>query len=298
MMLLTPGERCVTAMASARNPTVRRRELGVLLRALRNDHDWTVDYVAEKLECSPSKVSRMETGHRGASARDIRELCDLYGVDDEHRQHLMTLASEGKQRAWWSPLGLPYSTYVGLEAEADSISDFGLGTLPGLLQTPDYARAVVRAVAPQLPPDVVEQRVNGRIARQQTLTSDAPPRFEAVIEESVLHRVVGSAVVMASQLSRLLDVSELPNVGLRVIPYEAGALPVVTNKFIILRFHAAAIPDVVFIEGLTGDLYLDAPEDVKAYFMTFSSLVGLAADADGTRDIIGRELTAYRARSQ
>jgi transcriptional regulator with XRE-family HTH domain len=285
-------------VASARNPTVRRRELGVLLRALRNDHDWTVDYVAEKLECSPSKVSRMETGHRGASARDIRELCDLYDVDDEQRQHLMTLASEGKQRAWWSPLGLPYSTYVGLEAEADSISDFGLGTLPGLLQTPDYARAVVRAVAPQLPPDVVEQRVNGRIARQQALTSDDPPRFEAVIDESVLRRVVGGPAVMAEQLSRLLEVSGYPNVSLRVIPYEAGALPAVNNKFILLRFDTPAIPDVVFVEGLTGDLYLDDPEDVEEYSMTFSSLLELAASDSETREIIGREFTAYRARSR
>lgn len=280
-------------MASARNPTVRRRELGVLLRTLRSEQGWTVEYLADRLLCSPSKVSRMETGHRGASARDIRELCDLYGVDDEQRQHLMTLASEGKQRAWWSPLGLPYSTYVGLEAEADSIRDFGLGTLPGLLQTPDYARAVVKAVAPRLAPDVVEQRVNGRIARQQTLTSDDPPRFEAVIDESVLHRLVGGPQVMASQLARLLEVSELPNVSLSVIPYGAGALPAVNNKFILLQFAASAIPDVVFIEGLTGDLYLDDPEDVEAYAATFSSLLDLAAGPRETRAIIDREIDAY-----
>jgi transcriptional regulator with XRE-family HTH domain len=143
-----PIERGGIGMAATGSPTVRRRELGALLRKLRTDRNWTVDYVAQQLLCSPSKISRMETGHRGASARDIRDLCDLYGVDHEQRRHLAELASEGKQRAWWQPLGLPYSTYVGLEAEASSISDYGLGYIPGLLQTADYARAIVKAAVP------------------------------------------------------------------------------------------------------------------------------------------------------
>src|SRR5258708_14959854 len=112
----------------------------------------------------------MESGHRGARARDIWDLCDLYGVDHEQRLHLAELASEGKQRAWWQPLGLPYSTYVGLEDEAAGISDYGLGGMPGLLQTPDYARAILRAAVPPWVPDIVEQRVNGRIARQPILS--------------------------------------------------------------------------------------------------------------------------------
>src|SRR5258708_35924770 len=176
-------------MAGTQNPTARRRELGVLLRALRSERGWTVEYVAEQLLCSPSKVSRMETSHRGASARDIRDLCDLYGVGDEHRQLLMTLAREGKQRAWWQPLNLPYSTYVGLEAEAASIGDYGLNVMPGLLQTAQYARAVVQAVEPRWGPEVVEQRVNGRIARPNIPTSERPPQFRAVIDEAVLRRV-------------------------------------------------------------------------------------------------------------
>ncbi len=280
-------------MAGTRSPTVRRRELGVLLRKLRTDRNWTVDHVAQHLLCSPSKISRMETGHRGASARDIRDLCDLYGVDSEQRAHLMQLASEGKQRAWWQPLGLPYSTYVGLEAEASSISDFGLGYIPGLLQTAGYARAIVQAAVPPWVPEIVEQRVEGRMARQQILTGPNPPRFQAVLDESVLHRVVGSREIMYAQLARLLEASQLANVDLRVIPYEAGALPAGNNKFIILNFALPDVPDVVFVEGLTDDLYLEDPQDVELYTATFWSLTELAASAERTRAIIASMITAY-----
>jgi transcriptional regulator with XRE-family HTH domain len=284
----------VIGMAGTGSPTVRRRELGAVLRKLRADRGWTVDYVAQQLLCSPSKISRMETGHRGASARDIRDLSDLYGVDDGQRRHLMELASEGKQRAWWQPLGLPYSTYVGLEDEADGISDYGLGGMPGLLQTPDYATAILRAAVPRWVPDIVEQRVNGRIARQQILSGPNPPRFHAVIDESVLHRVVGSPAVMHDQLTRLLEISEFPNVSLGVIPFEAGALPSGNNKFIILSF-AQTIADVVFVEGLTGDLYLDDPDEVEVYNLTFRILGELAGTTERARAKIASMIRAYEA---
>ncbi len=281
-------------MPGNRSPTVRRRELGVLLRGLRNERGWTVEQVAQRLLCSPSKVSRMETGQRGLSARDIRDLCDLYGVDSEQRQRLVMLASEGKERAWWQPLGLPYSTYVGLEAEASTIRDYGLGIMPGLLQTADYARAVVRAAVPRWEPDVVEQRVNGRITRQRILASASPPRFQAVVDESVLHRVVGGPATMRDQLSHLLKVSELPSVSLQVIPYAAGALPAGNNKFIILSFAVQAVPDVVFVEGLTGDLYLEDVDEVGVYNATFQSLCESAASPSETREIIASMISVYQ----
>jgi transcriptional regulator with XRE-family HTH domain len=284
-------------MHAAGSPIVRRRELGALLKSLRNGKGWTAEQVADRLLISPSKLSRLETGQRGASARDIRDLCNLYEVDDEQRQHLMELARQSKQRAWWQPLALPYSTYVGLEAEAASISDYGLGIMPGLLQTADYARAIVRAAVPRWVPAVVDQRVEGRMARQELLHSDHAPRFEAVVDESVLHRVVGSPAVMQAQLERLLELSDLPNVTLRVIRYEAGALPAGNNKFIILGFAQPAVSDVVFIEGLTGDLYLDDPHDVEIYSTTFRTLVQLAASPDASRDIIAAMIPSYRARA-
>ena len=243
---------------------------------------------------SPSKMSRLETGHRGANARDINDLCDLYGVDDEERQRLLELASEGKQRAW--SRRLPYSTYVGLESEAVSISDFGLGFMPGLLQTADYARAIVIAAVPKWVPEIVEQRLQGRMIRQQLLYAENAPLFEAVVDESVLHRVVGSRAVMRAQLERLLELAELPSVTLRVIPYDAGALPAGNNKFIILRFASPTVKDVVYIEGLTGDIYLDEPSDVETYNTTFRTLVQLAASTHKTRAMIAAMIQSYGPR--
>jgi transcriptional regulator with XRE-family HTH domain len=291
----TPKERGVAGVpTTGSNPTVRRRELGALLRALRTERAWTVDQVADRLQVSSSKVSRLETGQRGVSAQDIRHLCDLYGVDGEQRQHLTELARASKQRTSWQPLGLPYSTYVGLEAEATSISDYGLGIMPGLLQTPDYARAVVRAAVPKWVPEVVKQRVEGRMARQQLLFSEHPPHFEAVVDESVLHRVVGSPAIMRAQLQRLLELAALSSVTLRVTPYDAGALPAGNNKFIILRF-ALPISDVVFIEGLTGDMYITDAHEVEVYNTTFRTLVHLAASPDATREIIATMIASYGA---
>ena len=292
----TPRERGVTGVpATGSNPTVRRRELGALLRELRNEHGWTVEEVAQRLGFSSSKVSRLETGQRGASPADIRSLCDLYAIDGDQRQHFLELAREGKQRAWWQPLGLPYATYVGLEAEATSISDFGLGFMPGLLQTPAYARAIVRAAVPKWVPEVVEQRVQGRMTRQQILFAEQPPEFEAVVDESVLHRVVGSPAVMRDQLEHLMELTDLPHVTLRVIPYDAGALPAGNNKFIILRLPLPEVSDVVFIEGLTGDLYLHDDRDIEVYTTTFRTLAELAASPDATRKIVTGIMSRYAA---
>ena len=283
-------------MPANRSPTVRRRELGALLRALRLDHGWTAEEVADRLLVSPSKISRQETGQRGVSQRDIRDLCDLYGVACDQRQQLIDLASEGKQRAWWQSAGVPYSTYVGLEAEAKSISDYGLGVVPGLLQTRDYARAILRATVPKWVPDIVEQRAEARLIRQQQiLASPDAPRFEAVLDESVLHRTVGSPAVMRDQLELLLELSSSPAITVRVIPYAAGALPSANNKFIILRFALPTMSDIVFIEGLTGDLYIEDSADVEVYNATFRALTSLAAEPDETRRMFGQMITQYAA---
>jgi transcriptional regulator with XRE-family HTH domain len=297
VMHLISEERSATGLAPTGSPTIRRRELGALLKALRTERGWTAEQVIGHLGLgmSTSKLSRLETGHRGASPRDINELCDLYEVDSEQRQRLLDLAREGKQRAWWQPLNLPYSTYIGLEAEAASIWDYGLGIIPGLLQAPDYARTVVNATDPELSPEAVEQRVQGRLTRQQLLFGLNAPQFEAVLDESVLHRIVGNPAIMCAQLERLLELSNLPSVTLRVIRYDAGALPAGNNKFIILSFAQPTVSDVVFIEGLTGDLYLDDPADVEAYKTTYRTLVRLAADPDATRDNIEAVLPSYRA---
>jgi transcriptional regulator with XRE-family HTH domain len=268
---------------------VRRRELGALLRGLRTERGWTVEYVAERLMVSPSKISRLETGQRGANPRDIRDLCDLYDVADALRTQLTDLAAEGKQQAWWQSRRLPYSAYVDLESDAALIRDFGLGLIPGLLQTADYARVVLQTIRPTLSAEVVEQRLSGRLDRQQRMF-DVPgrTRFEAVIDEAVLHRVAASAAVMRAQLQHLVEASRLPNISVRVLPYDAGLLPATNNKFIILSFSQPTLSEVVFIEGLTGDLYLDRPEDVATYADAFQAMLEMTASAEASRAIIDR----------
>ena len=161
-----------------RSPTVRRRELGALLRALRLEKGLTVEQVAERLMFSMSKLSRMETGHGVATLRDIRDLCDLYGVTDEaERERMMALAREGKQQAWWQSYDLTYGTYVGLEAEAVAISDFQSSVVPGLLHTADYARAGHEAAMPRLSPDQIELQIEAKLTRQRLLTRDRPASF-------------------------------------------------------------------------------------------------------------------------
>jgi transcriptional regulator with XRE-family HTH domain len=268
------------------SPTVRRRELGARLRQLRTERGWTVEHVAEQLGFSASKVSRLENGRRGVSARDIRDLCDLYNVQDEERQQLIDLAAEGKQRAWWQSSELPYPTYVGLEAAAATISDFGLGLIPGLLQTEDYARAVLTATHPPLPADVIEQRLDGRLERQRLLFSENPPRFDAVIDEAVLHRIGGSRATMHAQLRHVLTASERENVNIWVVPYAAGIMPIPTSKFILLTFREPSVPPVVFIEGPTSNLYLGPAEGLAEYEQAFSALKAMAATPEASRQMI------------
>jgi len=267
------------------SPTLRRRELGVLLKGLRTERGWTVDHVAERLQFSPSKVSRLENGLRGVSTRDINDLCDLYDVRGRERQQLVDLAAEGKQRAWWQSRDLPYSNYVGLEAAAASIRDVGLGVVPGLLQTPAYARAVLSAVHPRLEADVVEQRVTNRIERQRLLAAADPPQFTAVIDEAVLHRLADNRDVMRAQLKHLVAVSEQPQIDIRVLPFNVGILPV-TNKFIILSFADSSVPGVVFVEVHTGDVYLGPDEGLAAYEEAFSAMADMASTPAESRRLI------------
>src|SRR6516225_491276 len=162
-------------VSEVRSPTVRRRELGALLRALRNERGLTVEQVAERLLCSPSKVSRMETGHGITTSRDIRDLCVLYHVTDAaERDRMMTLAREGKRRAWWQSYDLAYANYVGLEEEAVAISAFQSSVVHGLLHTPDYARAGHEGAMPRLEPHQIDLQIEAKLTRQRILTRDDP----------------------------------------------------------------------------------------------------------------------------
>jgi transcriptional regulator with XRE-family HTH domain len=265
-----------------------------LLRSLRTNTGLTTGEAAERLGFSRSKVSRLENGRRGASQVDILQICELYQVDDERRARLTELAAEGKKRAWWPPFSLPDSNYIGLEAEAASISDWGLALVPGLLQTRDYAEAILRSGVPPQEQKQIAEVVRVRMARQQRLlfSSDGPD-FEAVVDESVLHRVVGNRAVMLAQLRQLVTMSELPNVTIRVVPYDAGATPAGVNKFRILRFDQDDIADGVLIEELTSQRYLKDPAQLKIYNATFQALLDLSEDPRASRSRIRRQIGQY-----
>jgi transcriptional regulator with XRE-family HTH domain len=269
-----------------RSPAFRRRELGALLRTLRNEKGLTVEQVAESLLCSPSKVSRMETGHGLATPRDIRDLCNLYDVSDSReRDRMMTLAREGKRRAWWQSYDLAYATYAGLEVEAVSISAFQSSVVHGLLQTADYARAGHEGAMPRLAPDEIEMQIEAKLTRQRILTRDNPPRFAVVLDEAALHRMVGGRQVMAAQLNKILEVSVLPNVTVQVIPFTRGFHPAVESNFAILELPDPT-PGVVYVEGLIGSTYLERPEDLERYREIFGKLQSIALSPKDTVGLI------------
>jgi transcriptional regulator with XRE-family HTH domain len=270
------------------SPTVRRRELGALLRKLRTGKGLTVEQAAEQLMISMSKLSRMENGYGAASARDVRDLCTLYGITDEtERQRLMTLAREGKQQAWWQPYDLDFETYVGLEQAAVGLCYHQCTIVPGLLQTRAYARAMLEATIPELTADRINALLEVKLTRQHVLTRDDPLELWAVLDEAVLHRAVGGREVMAEQLNRLGELSGHDNIKIQVIPYAAGAHPAMDSTFNILEF-TGAVPRVIYVEGLVGYNYLDRPADLDRYQQVFDRLIELALTPEESVAMIAR----------
>jgi transcriptional regulator with XRE-family HTH domain len=258
----------------------------------------TIEEVAERLLCSPSKVSRMETGLRGTSQRDIRDLCAVYNVTDPAQcDHLAALAKEGRRQAWWQPYDLPatFATYVDLEAEAAHIRNYEPGVIPGLLQIPAYARAVHEGGIPRLSDSSIEQRVQVRESRQAILTREdpAPPQFRAVIDEAVLHRVVSSPHVMSAALDHMIEICELPSVTVQVLSFAAGAHPALDSTFILLDF-ADLLPPVVYVEGLVGQMYLDRALDVERYKEIFERLTTISLTQYKSIDLMAKQAAVYK----
>ncbi len=231
---------------------------------------------------------------RRATARDIRDLCDLYGVADEaERDRMMTLAKEGKRPARWQRYDLAYARYAELEEEALAISAFQSSVVHGLLHTADYARANHESSMPRLDPDQIDLQIEAKLARQRILTRANPPSFAVVLDEAALHRMVGGRQVMAAQLAKILDISALPNVTVQILPFELGAHPALESNFTILRLPDPA-PDVVFVEGMIGSTYLDRPEDLKRYHDVFNELQSIALSPKDTSDLIAKLLRSYK----
>jgi transcriptional regulator with XRE-family HTH domain len=268
------------------SPTVRRRELGARLRHLRLAADLSIDDVATRMEVSPAKVSRLETGARGVSINDVRVLCDVYQVSPEERDRLLNLARESRRRSWWQEYGLPESvqTYLGLEDAAVSMLQYETSLVPALLQTEDYARAVTNGSGPWLSDDEVEQFVRARLTRQALLAGERPPDLWAIVDEAALHRLVGGPETMRQQLTALVEASRPPHVTLQVIGLEAGAHPGMDSAFTILELQE--VSDVVYVEGLIGNFYLQSPNDLARYRRAFDHLQAVALSPKNSRDRI------------
>ncbi|MFE0652324.1 helix-turn-helix domain-containing protein [Streptomyces sp. NPDC059534] len=278
-------------MASNVNPTVRRRRLGQELRKLREAKNMTAEQVAERLLVSQSKISRLENGRRSISQRDVRDLCGVYEVEDERMvDSLMQMAKDSRQQGWWHAFGdIPYSVYIGLETDAESLRMYESQIIPGLLQTPAYAEAVISGAMPESTPADIEKRVTVRTRRQERIRDEERPlRLWAVIDEGALHRIVGSRQLMVQQLEHLIEQSHLPHVTVQVIPFEMGAHPGISGQYSILEFPDTSDSSVVYIEGVTSDLYLEKAPDVGKYSVMYEHLRAQALNVDQTREFIAK----------
>lgn len=300
-------------MVDRRAPSVRGRQVAAELRRLRDAAGLTGEEAATRLGWSASKISRIETGQTAASAADLRKLLDLYQVNGTQRDRLELLGQSAGQRGWWDAyadvLGPEYTALIALESDAESVRWYSPMLVPGLLQTERYAREVVRSGLLIAPPGEVERRVQVKMTRQRVLTREngadqtggrsggsggsagsggsdggsgqggrEPLRLLVVLDEAAILRPVGGPGVMREQLTHLIEVSARPNVTIHVLPLAAGVHPATTGEFTILSFPELIAPDVVYLEHMTSDLYVEREADVYRYALAFDQLRALALD--------------------
>lgn len=280
-------------------PAVRRRKLGAELRRQRTLAGLTSGQAARRVGWHQSKVSRIETGRSGVKSSDVARLLDAYGVDDGELRSLLgalcgaeTVCGGAARRGWWHTyrdlLPPSYRDFISLESEASQARTLETTVVPGLLQTPDYARAVTRAALSDLPQRQIDALVDVRVARQEVLRGDSPLTVWAVLDEAVLRRGVGSSALMAAQLRHLIREAQLPHVRLQVLPFSAGVHIGITGPFVIFSFPLIADLDVVVLDHLTSSLYLERKEDLRAYSEAFDTLRGHALSCEESLTFIAR----------
>jgi transcriptional regulator with XRE-family HTH domain len=277
-------------MASTQSPTVRRRRLAFELRKLREAAKLTCEEVAERLECSASKISRVETGRVSVSPRDVRDMLEIYGIPEDQRESLVQLARDSRQKGWWhaysDTIQPQFATYLGLETAASEIRIYEVSLIPEMLQTEEYARTVIGAGMVNSSYEDIERRVELLMARQPALTRTDPPKLWAVLDEAALRRRVGGAGLMRLQLEFLLEMASLPSVALQVIPFGGGAHPAMGRPFVILVFPERVDPDVVYLEDLTSALWVEDVDEVDRYNMFFNHLRATALSFDDSSALI------------
>jgi transcriptional regulator with XRE-family HTH domain len=243
------------------------------LRGIRNELGLNVEEVAAELLCSPSKISRLETATRSPNLRDIRDLTKVYKLDDTTAQELMDLARKAKEAGWWNQYtDLRLSPYIGLEQDASAIMAFSAFYIPALLQTEEYARAIITGIAPRMDPLVIKERIEVRLRRQQILESDPPPRYRVLVDEAVLHRPTGGPHVMVTQIDKILKLAEKDKVTAQVVPFDVGVSAAQDSNFVLLEFADRDLPSVIFIEGLAGNQILEKQSDIDRYREAFERL--------------------------
>ena len=276
------------------SPTVRRRRLRYELRRLRDEHGLTIEQVQERSggDIKAPSISRWESGERSVRPTDLRLLLDIYGVDSDRREALLTLSRQAKERGWWQSYGsaIPqwFQVYVGLEAEASSVRVYESELVHGLLQTADYYRAFLRAAPAAAADAEADRKIEVRLARQERLTGDDPPEYWAVLNEAVIRRVVGGARVMREQLDHIAEMAGMAHVNVQVLPFGAGVHPAMDGSFEILGFPEPGDPDVVYLENQAGSLYLEEQPEIDRYARMFSHLMAKALDPEESRRMIAR----------
>jgi transcriptional regulator with XRE-family HTH domain len=267
---------------------VPRKRLTTELRRLRERAGLTCEDVGQRLECSGTRISRMETGRIGARPGDVRELLEIYGVTGAEAESLVQLARDARRKGWWHSYGraLPpwFEAYVGLESAAARLCDYQPMVVPGLLQTQGYARAVLRAAPHAGRSEDLSRQVALRMQRQAILGQASPPEVRVVLSESVLRVQVGGPAVMRAQLQRLAELAKRPNLTLQVLPFSTAAHVQPISPFTILEFADPADPAVVYLEHLTGSLFLENEDEVRRYRVVFGHL---SAEALGTGESAG-----------
>ncbi|HCT80015.1 MAG TPA: transcriptional regulator [Micromonosporaceae bacterium] len=271
-------------------PMLRRRRTGLTLRKLRERQGLNLKQVAELMECSQSKISRIETGQSSARVRDVRDLLAIYGVTGQVAEDIMNMAREAlrheRERTWWHPYNnVLISAYVGNENAASRVRTYEHQCVPGLLQTEEYALALFRTAAPTADSETIAERLRVRMGRQMLLTRDGDPlKLDAVLDEAVLSRPVGGDSVMRGQLQRLIAATTMPNVVLRLLPFDVGAHAGMDGTFAILDYAEADGSSIVYAEHATGGLFLDKERELKLYSDIFDRIQAKALGPEQTRE--------------
>ncbi len=284
-------------MATKPSPTVLRRQLGAELRRLRERAKRTVADVAGELGWSESKLSRIETANTSIRDPDLQRLFELYQVGDTDQKRIRALAGQSRQRAWWEAYGDalpdPVQTYIGFESEATAIFEYTANVVSGLLQTAEYASAVVRAIFGPERADVIDEFVAARMARQAVLVRDPAPKLWTIIDEAALRRPIGGQAVIRRQLQRLVEASEQPTVTLQVLPFAVGAHRALDGSFDVLEFAGGEDP-LVYCDGMTGGVFRSKPTELRQYWMSFEALRAAALSPEESVDFIAAAAKEFK----